>query len=359
MFKYKKILGKFLISIISGLLIFPVNQVYAASVTSFSDTMSRLKDSTASNHQIKFVTPTGVTAGQTIILTFSGFATVTNIVFSDIDFAEGDSNNCTTANFTEKTLAAAPSGATWGADGDSATTVTLTSSTGTVTANRCVRIRIGTNAVNQTTGVNQITNGTAATNHTIAVGGAFADSGILNVDVITDDQVSVTATVDPTLTFSISDNSIGFGSLSSAAARWADGAGTGSASDTSAHSMTVATNAPSGYVLNYNGATLTSGGNIISVASITDDADGTIGSEQFGMGFAVSNGSTVATGYDHNATPGNRDWTFVAGTATDIVSRTTPTNTETISAYYLANIGGATEAGSYATTITYITTGSF
>ncbi len=332
----------------------------AAQVTSLSDIMSRLKASTASNHEIKFVTPTGVTAGQTIILTFSaGFTNVTNIVHTDIDFAEGDSSNCSTATFTEKTLAASPSGATWGADGDSSTTVTLTSGTGTVTAGRCVRIKIGTNATSQTTGSNQISNGAIGSSDTVAISGTFGDSGTLAVDIISDDQVVVTATVDPTITFTISDNAIGFGSLSSSAARWANGAATGSSSDTSAHNLTVATNAASGYVLSYNGATLTSGSNTISVASITDDADGTQGTEQFAMGFSVDQSSTVATGYDHNATPGNRDWTFVASTTTTIVSRTTPTNTETISAYYLANIGGATEAGSYSTTITYIATGTF
>ncbi len=332
----------------------------AAAVTSLSDVMSRLKASTAANHEIKFVTPTGVAAGQTIILTFSsGFTNVTNIVFSDIDFAAGDSANCSTATFTEKTLAATASGTTWGADGDTATTVTITSGTDTVTANRCVRIKIGTNATNQSTGVNQISNGATGASDTVAVSGTFSDSGTLAVDIITDDQVAVTATVDPTITFTISDNTIGFGSLSSSAARWANGAATGSASDTSAHNLTVATNAASGYVLSYNGPTLTSGGNTINVASITDDADGTPGTEQFAIGFDVNGGSTVATGYDHNATAGNRDWTFVASTTTTVVSRTTPANTETINAYYLANIGGDTEAGNYSTTIAYIATGTF
>jgi hypothetical protein len=174
-----------------------VNSAQAASVTSLSDVMSRLKASTASNHEIKFVTPTGVASGQTIILTFSaGFTGVTNIVHGDVDFAEGDSGNCSTANFAEKTLAASPSGTTWGADGDSSTTVTITSGTGTVTAGRCVRIKIGTNATSQTTGSNQITNGSTGSNDTVAVSGSFGDTGTLAVDIITDDQVTVTATVD-------------------------------------------------------------------------------------------------------------------------------------------------------------------
>jgi hypothetical protein len=337
--KIKKILAKVGLVAIAGVLVFqgiPVTQ--AASVTSLSDVMSRLKASTASNHEIKFVTPTGVTAdAQTIILTFSAdFTNVTNIVHTDIDFAEGDTGNCSTASFTEKTLGASPSGATWGADGDSATTVTITAGTGRVTAGRCVRIKIGTNAVSQATGTNQISNGAIDDDDTISISGSFGDTGTLSVDIITDDQVNVTATVDPTITFSISDTTIGFGSLSSTAARWATGDTNGSASDSAAaHTMSVATNAASGYVLSYNGATLTSGGNTIDVGAITNDADGTQSTEEFAVGYSTNGSSTIASGYDHNSTPGNRDWAFVAGTTTTLASRTSPTNTETISAFYL------------------------
>ncbi len=360
--KTKRIYSKIaMVALVASVVFQGIPVAQAASLTSVSDVLSRLKASTAANHEIKFVTPTGLTAGQTIILTFSAdFTGVTNIAHGDIDFAEGDSNNCTTAGFTERTLAASPSGATWGADGDSATTVTLTSGTGTITADRCVRFRIGTNAVSQTTGSNQITNGAIDDDDTIAISGSFGDTGTIAVDIITEDQVNVTATVDPTITFSVSDTTIGFGSLSSTAARFATGDTTGSGSDSAAaHTLAVATNAASGYVLSYNGATLTSGGNTIDVAAITNDADGTQSIEEFALGISTNGSSTVATGYDHNAVAGNRDWAFVAGTTTTIISRTTPTNTETVSAFYLSNIAGNTEAGSYSTNITYIATGTF
>ncbi len=338
-----------------------VNKARAASLTSLSNSMSSLKASTASNHEIKFVTPTGVTAGQTIILTFSAdFTNATNIAFGDVDFAIGDSNNCSTATFTEQTLAASPSGATWGADGDSTTTVTLTSGTGTVTASRCVRIRIGTNAVTGATGTNQISNGAADDDDTISVSGTFGDTGTITVDIITDDQVSVSATVSQSISFSISDNTIGFGALTSSNARFATGDTTGSASDSAeAHNLQVGTNAASGYTVTYNGSTLTSGLNTISVAAITDDADGTAGSEQFAIASSTSGDATIATGYDHNAVAGNRDWTFVATTTTTLASETVPTSTETLSMYYLANISALTEAGSYATAITYNATANF
>jgi hypothetical protein len=220
---------------------------------------------------------------------------------------------------------------------------------------------MGTDATTGGTGsASTVTNGAVDDDDTIAIAGAFGDTGTLAVDIITDDQVVVTATVDPTITFSISDNTIGFGTLSSSAARFATGDTNGSASDSSAaHTMSIATNSQSGYTVTYNGATLTSGGNTISVASITNDADGTQGTEQFAVGFSTSGDATIASGYDHNAVAGNRDWNFVASTTTTVVSETVATNAETISAFYLSNIAGSTEAGSYSTTITYIATGTF
>ncbi|HSE56761.1 MAG TPA: hypothetical protein VLB02_01605 [Candidatus Paceibacterota bacterium] len=334
-------------------LLFPLT-VQAAGVTSFSVTLSRLKASTAANQEIKFVTPTGLTAGQTITLTWSADFTMNTFDFADVDFATGDSSNCATASFSEQTLAGTPSGATWGA-ALSSSTLTLTSGTGTVTASRCVRFRIGTNAVTGTTGDTQITNGAADDDDTVVVGGTFGDSGTAAVDIITDDQVSVTATVDPTITFTISDTTIGFGTLSSSAARWATGDTSGSGTDTSAHNLTVATNAASGYAVTYNGATLTKGSDTIDVASVNNDANGTPGTEEFGLSVSTSGNATIATGYNH----GDPDWTFVAGTTTTILSETVPTATETVSTYYLGNIAGDTPAGAYSTTLTYIASANF
>ncbi len=336
-------------------------EAQAASATQMSDVMSRLKASTASNHEIKFVTPTGVAAGQTIILTFSaGFTNVTNIAFGDIDFAQNSGGTCSAGSWTDKTLASSPSGATWGADGDSATTVTITSGTDTVPAGRCVRILIGTNASVGATGSNQISNGAIGSADTIAISGTFGDTGTMAVDIITNDQITISATVDPTITFTLidasaSDNAIGFGTLTTGAARYANAASTGSASDISAVTMTVATNASSGYVLSYLGDTLKSGSDSIAVATISGDADGTPGSAQFATGYTTNGSSTITAGYEN----ASNNWNYVANTTTTIVSRTTPTSTETIGGHYLANIAGNTPAGAYSTTVTYIATGTF
>ncbi len=357
-----KVLSVFCLVVILGAFAFAQNRVNGASVMDLSATLSRLADGTATNLELKFRTPTGVIAGQTIIVNFAGFSmpssSPTGLDFNDIDFADNNvAGSCTTGTFTENTLGSSPSGATWGIS-TSATAFIITSGTDTVTADRCIRIKLGTNATTGATGDSTLITGGPATAHTVAVAGTFGDVGTSSIDVIDNDQVVVTATVGPTITFTISDNAIGFGTLTSGGPRYAtyDGAGSGSA--TAAHNLTIATNASSGFSITYSGSTLTSGANTISVATIVNDTDGTAGTEQF----AISGSSTAAvretSGYNYNFGT-NPDWNFVAGTTTEFASSSNSTSTQFIDMYYLANIAGSTEAGTYQTTLTYIATGNF
>jgi hypothetical protein len=174
----------------------------AATVTGYSDIMSRLKVSTASNHEIKFVTPTGVqTSTDTITVTFQSDFSLSAIGFDDVDFAvdtDGTPGDCA-GTFTEKTIAAAAgSSPTWGAS-VSGQVLTLTPPTdaasGEIAAASCVRLRIGTNATVGSAGNSQIVNPSTAVNHTIIVGGGFGDSGTAFAFINDDDQVTVTAAV--------------------------------------------------------------------------------------------------------------------------------------------------------------------
>lgn len=326
----------------------------SALMSSKSDLMTRLQDNTASDHTITFTTSVGVPTTQTITATFPGAFETGTIVLADVDVRNvTDAHDLTTAadcNGSEE------AGVVMAAD---VLTVTICSEyTGGIGAGEVVEIQIGTNAG----GTHQITNPDIAsdTSYDIAIGGTMADSGNIRIQILMDDSVNVTATVDETISFAISDTTIGFGDLVSANARFATGDAVGADADSAAaHTMTIGTNATGGYIITYNGPTLTSGSNTINVASITDDADGTQGSEQFGMGFSTGGNATIAAAYDHNATPANRDWAFVASTATTVVSETVPTATETISAFYLGNIASNTEAGSYSTDVTYIATATF
>lgn len=332
----------------------PVAQ--ATTISSFSDSLTRLQASTLADHEIKFVTPTGVAAGQTITLTFGSALTLGTFNILNVDFATGNSSSCSAATYTEQTLAASPSGATWGI-GQSGQVITLTSGTGTAAAGNCVRFRIGANAVTGGTGTSEITNGSAGNaNATLVVGGTFGDSGTLFVPIISNDQVSVTATVVPSITFSISAASIGFGTLTAGGARFATSDTLGTSTEITAHTLIVGTNSASGYGLYVLGGTLTSGVNTIAAIGASA-ASSTPGSAQFGMRVSASGGAGAAL------TPYNQltSYAFAAATSTQsqIGSAAGPSANTTYNVYYVANISSLTPAGSYSTTLTYTAVGSF
>lgn len=323
----------------------------AASVTSLSDNLSRLQTSTLANHTIKFVTPSGVAAGQTISLTFDADFTMGTFNVLNVDMATAATCG---GSFTDKTLAASPSGTTWGV-AQSGQIITFTSGSDTITATHCVEIEIGSNATSGGAGTIQITNPSGAQTATLAIGGTFGDSGTAGIAIVTGDQVNITATVDPTISFAVSDSTIGYGTLSSGSARWATGDTLGSGSSTSAHDLTASTNAAGGYTIYVLGDTLTSGVNTISAIGGSATAS-TPGTEQFGFKVSASGGSGTATApyasadYAYNATASTQD---------DIAASTVPSTTTTFSLTYIGNISATTEAGSYATTLTYTATGNF
>ncbi len=335
------------------------NQAEAASLLNKSDVLSSLKVSTASNHTIVFRTPTGANQStDTITITFPSGWAFGAVAFGDVDLdhSAGSQSNCTNPTYSNsETLAASPSASDWGF-ATSSQVITLTPPTdgvgaAAVAADACVRIKIGTNASG---GANQITNSSSTGAATIAIAGNFGDSGDIVVYLLSDDQVAVSATVDESLSFSISDNSIGFGTLSSSAASYATGDASGSGSETVAHNIVIGTNATNGYTLTASGTTLTSGANTISAIGPSNTAS-SVGSEQFGIRLTASGGSgTVSAPYAASG--------FAFDTAAfpdEIASATGSSADTTYSVRYLANIAANTEAGSYSSTITYTATANF
>lgn len=336
-----------------------VNTAYAAALLNKSDTMSSLKASTASNHTIVFRTPTGVDAvGETITITFPAGFTMNGLDFNDIDLAHsaGAQANCTNPTYSnEETLAASAAASAWGAT-LSGQVITLTPETSSplIAANACVQIQIGTHATTGVTGDTQITNHATPAGYTIAIGGAFGDSGDILVNILGDDQVSVSATVDETLTFTISDNSIGFGALATNAARYATGDTNGSGSEAGAHDIIVATNAANGYTMTVNGTTLTYGAHSIDAIGAANTAS-SVGSEQFGIRIDESGGSGVVS-----APYAAAGFAFdTAAFPDEIASAPGSTSSTTYSVRYLANIDSSTPAGAYTATLTYLATANF
>lgn len=338
---------------------FPLLSVHAAAMTSITDTLSRLKASTAANHTIKFVQTTGVAAGQKIKVTFPTGFSMGSVDYTDVDLAEGSTNNCTSAVFTDKTLAAAASGATWGAT-VAGQVLTFVSDTDTITADRCILVEVGTNATAGETGNQQVTNSTAGNDKVMSLATTTAadvniDTGSLALSIISEDQVTVTATVDPTFTFTISSSTCALGTLSTSNVQ------------TCSVTLTTSTNAVGGYTTTVVG---THAGAELYHSNATDNIDNATGvevnagSEEFGIGTSDT-GVDIVTESDCAGADGTAAAdaesidTNGDNTAASMASATGPVSGDATTACFAASIASSTIAGAYTATTTFISTGTF
>ena len=337
-----------------------IELAFAAALSSLSDSMSSIKINTLADHTIQFVTPTGVAAGLAITLTFPVGWNLGGIGATSTDF--GTSTSATCSGFADALINnGAASGLSWGFT-STTQSITLTSGTAVIPANRCVQIRLGSNAISQASGTSQITNPVTATTSVISIAGTFGDNGVITTNIIDNDTVAVTATVAQSFTFSISTTTIFFGALGTGAAKFASSTNPlGDALETIAHNLLASTNAPSGFSISIRGQTLTS----LQNASNTINAIGTIvasstppGTEQFGIRATSTGGSGITisptyaalTSYGYNAT---------ATTSATFATASGPTNTTTFGLRYVANIAPLTEAGTYVANVIYVATANF
>lgn len=333
-----------------ALLFVSMPHAQAAALSSLSDTMTRIKTSTASNHTITFTTPTGVAAGQTIIITFpdgtsSGFVGASGIDYTDVDVTDDSS---------DLTLGATASGTTWGAafSGTYLNTLTITSGTGTIAASSVIVIEIGTNATSGVTGDKQITNPNSSGSKTIAITGTFTDTGSIAVPIATDDQVVVSATVDPSITFQLSSNSASLGTMT-----------TGAVASTSAITLTMGTNAGGGYTVTIQDQGSGAAAGLYKSSAPTklissSTATLVAGTEGYGAQGTTGTGSpTISSPYN---TSGNGVGALQR-TAQSFVTYASPTGVtnQTATVTFKAAISASTPAGSYADTITLLMTGNF
>jgi hypothetical protein len=339
------------VAIIFALMLYtlPLHFASAASISSASDTMSNLTINATSSHAVKFTSPTGANQNtDTIIVTFPSDFDFTGKVIGGLSLTHG----AATGLETTETLAASPSATDWGAafSGTENRVLTLTAptdGTGAAVVSPNDRIIVGYTAVNSV-------NPSSAASYLISISGTFGDTGDITVNILTDDQVVISATVPQSLTFSISDNSIGFGSLSAASARYADSSGAGAGAEGEAHNLIVGTNASNGYTMTLAGNTLTSGANTVTAIGAANTAS-SAGTEQFGVRFNAA-GGTGAVSAPYAAA----GFAFDSGAFPDQVATAAGASANTTySARYLANITASTEAGSYTATLTYVATANF
>lgn len=209
---------------------FRFERVWAADLSDLSDVMSRMKALTPSNHSIKFTTPSGIAAGETITIEFpAGFSIPGPLDHTDMDLEDDG---------VDIDLAAICSGATWGAS-VSGQIITFTSCAGTIGATSIVTVEIGTNASHQTTGDQQITNpNTSAYSPQLNIDGSMSDLGIIGLGILSEDQIPVTGVLIPTLTFVLDTTSLNFGLILD-----------NSIAGAGPNSMVLATNSPLGYTI--------------------------------------------------------------------------------------------------------------
>lgn len=169
--------------------------VEAASITDASDVLSNSAPGQSSDHTISFTTENGLSIGQTIAITFPvGFSLAANFGAEDLVL---------TVDGTATTVDNGASGADqWGL-ATTSTSVTLTTPTNSgVASTSAIIVYLGQVGPGSSGTEDQITNPTATTStYQIDIGGTMADSGSVRVAII--DQVTVSASVNTSLTFTV------------------------------------------------------------------------------------------------------------------------------------------------------------
>ncbi len=353
-----KLVSIFLSALILALSFYPIlsKPVFAASLTAISDTMTRQDDTTASNHTFSFTFDSGtsVIENETIIITFPAAFDTSTIDCGDIDITDDavdedvqeEAGSCT-ANATE-----------WGAAfASDVLTLTAPSTSSTyINGSSVVTVEIGTNATADEAGNEQIVNPGTPGSNTISIAGNFGDTGSLAVPIMSDDQVTVSATVDPSVTSALSTTTCSLGILTISAISFCS------------YTNTVSTNATSGYV-----STIVENGNLCSpsVAVCTNNIDDETGDGDVDQGteeYGVSSNDTVgtqtvvdSTGCDDSGTAENA--TSITGTAKVYADSgdgdAGPVSAAVTTLCHSASIIGATPAGSYSHIVTHITTATF
>lgn len=349
--------------------VFPFASTRAADVSSFSDTLSTIKESVVANHTFTFTITDAWAATETLTLDFpagfsnSGFA---NNEPEDFDITDDGGEQVLVANGGCSGTALEIEVTTVDTVDPIGFTFTRCSGDATIAAGSVVIIEIGTHATTGGTGNDQITNQTATQNGTDGVitltgGGGYTDTGSVAVEIVADNDVTVNATVDPRITCAFTGLTTTFASLTGPVAT----------SDTNT-TITVSTNAANGFNISvrdegngsnpglYKSSSPTyligsaDGSPTFSdTATLTNDVDG------FGIQGSTSGGSgaTVTIAARYNQTSNN-----VGGlelTPITLASATGAVASRVVTIVHKAAVSGLAAAGAYTDTLTYVCTGVF
>lgn len=344
--------------------------VDAANITDVRDVLSDSAPSASANHTIEFVTPSGVAAGESIVIDFQG-----NFDPSSLD--EDDFDLATSSDYT-LVADGAEAGQQWGVLTDS-DSVTFTSASAVIGPNATVTIEMGTNATFGTTGDTQIANPAAEGSYEIGFTVGSQDSGWARVVIL--DNVEITAAVDTIFTFTVTgvnagevvngttttgatgSTSIPFGTLQAGQAT------------TTAQDLSVTTNAANGYyvTVQVDGPLQSStGADIDSFAQGADTTQpiawaapsATIGQENTYGHWGITSDDADTT-RDVADEFGSNEWAAASTSPRVVMSHDGPANGTgtgegTTRVGYQVEISSLQEAGGdYSATLTYVATPVF
>lgn len=356
------VIKNFLVILLVLAMIFPATTARAATLAVARDYLNRNTENLTSGvtHEIVFTPATNVSGG-------SGVNKVV-LVFPDTDDGKwcataGSGDGVVTTTTLHDSATALPGSSktvacVQGSGSSSYDTITI-SGVDNLTAGTIYGVRIadgstekfGTPA-NTSTGIITV----KTNNNTIDV-----DTRNIVVDIIVNDTISITGKVDATMTFAISDNAIGFGSITAAAVRYATADEQGSSSVPSNGAPTtvsVSTNAQAGLVVEIRDTNATSGlysTNAAKTLPSTTSSTVTLGNEQFGIYGKNATGVTLDTKFNHDSS-GDGPITNAFQT---IASASAPLASGSFDIAAIAAVAGNTPAGDYADTLVVVATGKF
>ncbi len=379
--KIKNVFSKFVSALsVIALLVFLVGPQFAnaASLTAVSDTMSREMIGVQSTHKIVFKSTSAIgvgTAGITLSIPWGTATTFTGGTFVSGDIAgichgpstgleNGYSANCTANN---ETLSTSPGANQWGFTTSGANPVLIvlaaptTTFTHTIAANDIVTIFLASTA--------HMVNPASAATPTISIT-TTSDTGAFTVPIIASDQITVSASVNETVSFSVLANTtntgtnytLPLGTLSSAAV---SGSGSGGVYSIWAN---LSTNAGGGAVV-----TVQSANGDLKSASTSDNipsATATMANGTANYGVCIvsvtqTSGATLTKGGSFPSTtcthtPAGNTVSAVTTSAQSLLTASAGINTGIAEIAVDAENSVTTPAHSdYGDTLTFIATGTF
>jgi hypothetical protein len=363
-------------------------RAFAAALVSFQDLISDSRVSTAANHTFTIVMNASDTwaAGETLTIDFtdsdgfdtSGFA---NNEPEDYDISWDGADKTIVAN--------------GGCSANSIEITTVNTTTDTFTFTLCsgssasasgatIVVKIGTHATVGATGNDQITNATTTGSKTVTVSGTFNGSVPKDTLIAITDGVTLSATIDETLTFTVAGVTTANCSVTGGTKINTSGSATtipfGTInSDTfydACQNLTVGTNAAGGYSTTVKTTTRpTSGSNTIAEGTCDGGCSDTTAAAwatatNNGYGYCLKDevgDAAVTSGWSGTNECGDGTQFFKTINRVDasepgqsiMASATATTINDQTEIGYRISVGAGQPAGTYTTVIIYVTTPTF